>query len=258
MAVVRSFLFNIFFFTWTALSVIVMAMLLPFHRDAMAKVVDVWARVLSMALKVVVGLSFEVRGRENIVDGPAIYAAKHQSAWDTFVYFLILKNPSYILKKELLSIPVWGWAARKYGAVAVDREGGGAALKKMIVDAKDRLERKMCIVIFPEGTRTQPGGRQPYHPGIAAIYGKVDVPVIPVALNSGLFWGRRSFAKRAGVISVEFLPAMETGLRRREFMSELETRVETASDRLIEEAISGDPRLSAALVNFAPETPPSP
>ena len=255
MVVVRSFLFNIFFFTWTALSVVVMALLLAFHRDAMAKVVDVWARILSMALKVIVGLSFEVRGRENIIDGPAIYAAKHQSAWDTFVYFLILKNPSYVLKKELLSIPVWGWAARKYGAIAVDRDGGGAALKKMIVDAKDRIERNMSIVIFPEGTRTQPGSRQPYHPGIAAIYGKVDVPVIPVALNSGLFWGRRNFAKRPGVISVEFLPAMDKGLRRREFMSELETRVETASDRLIEEAISGDTRLSAALAKPAAEPP---
>jgi len=258
MVVVRSFLFNIFFFTWTALSVVVMALLLPFHRDAMAKVVDVWARILSMALKVIVGLSFEVRGRENIVDGPAIYAAKHQSAWDTFVYFLILKNPSYVLKKELLSIPVWGWAARKYGAIAVDRDGGGATLKKMIVDAKDRIERNMSIVIFPEGTRTQPGSRQPYHPGIAAIYGKVDVPVIPVALNSGLFWGRRDFAKRPGVISVEFLPAIKKGLRRREFMSELETRVETASDRLIDEAVSGDTRLSGALAKPASETPSSP
>jgi len=251
MVVVRSFLFNVFFFLWTALSVLVMAMLLPFDRAAMAKVVEIWAQILSKVLKVLVGLSFEVRGVENIVNGSAIYAAKHQSAWDTFVYFLILKDPSYVLKKELLSIPVWGWAARKYGAIAVDREGGGAALKKMVADAKDRIERKMTIVIFPEGTRSQPGARLPYHPGIAAVYGKVDVPVIPVAVNSGLFWGRRSFAKRPGVIAIEFLPALEKGLRRREFMAELESVVEAASDRLIEEAVSHDPRLSVTLAKPA-------
>jgi 1-acyl-sn-glycerol-3-phosphate acyltransferase len=248
MAVLRSLLFNIFFFSWTALSVLVMALLLPFHRNAMAKIVDIWARVLSFALKVLVGLSFEVRGRENIVDGPAVYAAKHQSAWDTFVYFLILKDPSYVLKKELLSIPVWGWCATKYGAVPVDRDGGGAALKKMLSDVADRLAWGMVMVIFPEGTRTQPGDRRPYHPGIAAIYGKVDVPVVPVALNSGLFWGRRRFAKRPGVITVEFLPKIEKGKRRREFMSELETVIEAASDRLIDEAVAADPRLADAVV----------
>jgi len=251
MLIVRSLMFNVFFFCWTALSVIIMAILLPLRRAAMAQVVTFWAYVLSKVLKWVVGLTFEVRGRQNIVDGPAIYAAKHQSAWDTFIYFLILKDPSYVLKKELLSIPVWGWCAQKYGAVAVDRSGGGAALKRMVADVKDRLQRGMALVIFPEGTRTQPGARQPYHPGIAAVYGKTDVPIIPVALNSGLFWGRRSFAKRPGVITLEFLPAMEQGLRRREFMAELENRIELATDRLIDEAVSRDPRLVTTLAGHS-------
>jgi len=231
-----------------------MACLLIFPRGAMARVVDVWAWVLSLGLKLIVGLSFEVRGRENIAKGPAIYAAKHQSAWDTFVYFLILKDPSYILKKELLSIPVWGWCARKYGAVSVDRDGGGAALKKMITDVGIRLKRGMSIVIFPEGTRTRPGDRQPYHPGIAAIYGKLDLPIIPVALNSGLFWGRRDFAKRPGMISVEFLPPIPPGQRRREFMAALENQVESASDRLLEEAVTRDPRLAVALASPKPQS----
>jgi 1-acyl-sn-glycerol-3-phosphate acyltransferase len=248
MAVLRSFVFNVFFFSWTALAVIVMAILLPFPRGAMASVVDVWARILSLGLRILVGLRFEVRGAENIVDGPAIYAAKHQSAWDTYVYFLILKNPCYVLKKELLSIPVWGWCATKYGAVAVDRDGGGAALKKMLADVANRIERGLNVVIFPEGTRTPPGTHQTYHPGIAAIYGKVDVPVVPVALNSGLFWGRRSFAKNPGLITVEFLPAMEQGVRRRQFMTDLETTVEQASDQLIAEAITQDRRLKKFLV----------
>ncbi len=248
MAVIRSFFFNGLFFSWTALAVLVMAIFLPFPRRAMATVVDIWARVLNIGLKALVGLSFEVRGQDNIVDGSAVYAAKHQSAWDTYVYFLILKDPCYVLKKELLSIPVWGWCATKYGAVAVDRDGGGAALKKMLTDVTNRIERGLNVVIFPEGTRTPPGGRQAYHPGVAAIYGKCDVPIIPVALNSGLFWARRSFAKRPGVITVEFLPAMENGMRRRQFMDDLENTVEVASDRLISEAIERDPRLGQALV----------
>lgn len=255
MAVIRSFVFNIFFFSWTALAVIVMSVLIPFPRGALAKVVDWWARALSAGLAVIVGLRFEVRGAENIVDGSAIYAAKHQSAWDTYVYFLILKDPCYVLKKELLSIPVWGWCATKYGAIAVDRDGGGAALKKMLADVFNRIERGLNVVIFPEGTRTPPGTHQNYHPGIAAMYGKADVPVVPVALNSGLFWGRRSFAKNPGVITVEFLPAMAKGLRRKQFMTDLESTIEQASDRLIEEAITKDPRLKKFLVEPNDGTP---
>ena len=123
-------LFNIFFVSWTGVAVLIMALLLILPRKFMALIVIAWAEISSSALRILVGTTFEVRGRENIVDGPAIYAAKHQSAWDTFAYFLIVKNPSYILKKELLLIPFWGWCARRYGAVIVNRKGGASALKK--------------------------------------------------------------------------------------------------------------------------------
>ena len=187
-------------------------------------------------LRVLVGLSYEVRGRENIPVGPALYSSKHQSAWETGIFFLLLEDASYVLKKELLSIPLYGWLLKKNKMVAIDRNAGGLALRQLVHDSLAIIENERQLVIFPEGTRSQPGSKLPYHPGIAAIYKKISVPVIPVALNSGLFWGRRSFAKKPGKIIIEFLPSMTSGMERKAFIAELESRVEKASNQLIAEA----------------------
>ena len=182
-----------------------------------------------------VGLSYEVRGRENIPTGPALYSSKHQSAWDTGIFFLLLEDASYVLKKELLLIPLYGWLLKKNKMVAIDRNGGGMALRQLVYDSQAIIENGRQLVIFPEGTRSQPGSKFPYHPGVAAIYKKISVPVIPVALNSGLFWGRRSFAKKPGKIIIEFLPPLTPGMERNSFIAELESRVEKASNQLIAE-----------------------
>ena len=237
MLVIRSALFTAFFMTFTSLSLTIMAVSTLFPRPFIHWVVSCWSQTLVYALKTVVRLEFEVIGSEFIVDGAAVYAAKHQSAWDTFIYFLIFKNPSYILKKELHKIPFWGMVANKYGAISVNRSGGASSLKQLINDTKDRLSKNYSVIIFPEGTRSKPGIKIPYHPGIAALYSATDVPVIPVAVNSGLFWGRRSFIKRPGVITIEFLPPIDRGLNRRDFMEKLELTVEVATDRLVAEAI---------------------
>ncbi len=257
MIVIRSVLFTGFFIVFTGLSLAVMATMTLVPRPGLHCVVYGWSRTLCWVLKHFIGLDFEVRGRQFICDKPAIYAAKHQSAWDTFIYFMVFKNPSYVLKKELHRIPFWGMAANKYGAISVDRSGGASALKQLISDTKDRLQRGYDVVIFPEGTRSMPGRRQPYHPGIAAMYGAADVPVIPVAVNSGLFWGRRSLIKRPGVIILEFLPPIEPGLKRREFMTQLETAVESATDRLVAEAVTKFPgtQVMVAQPDETAETP---
>ena len=140
------------------------------------------------------------------------------------------------MKKELLVIPFWGWCARRYGAIIVDRKGGGTALKRMVRDAKDRTSRKMPIIIFPEGTRKVPGEDTSYQPGIAALYKAISVPIVPVALNSGIFWGRRSFIKMPGTIIIQFLPAIQPGLKRDDFMSKLQITIEKATSELLEEA----------------------
>jgi 1-acyl-sn-glycerol-3-phosphate acyltransferase len=242
---IGSALFNVVFLPGTAVAVMLMILLLPFPRMAMQWAVRNWSRVQHWALKVMVGLDFEVRGRENIPEGAAIYASKHQSAFDTYAYYLLFPDPAYIMKKELMKIPVWGWMARKCAAISVDREGGAGALKALVRDVKDRLGAGRQVIIFPEGTRTEPGARLPYHPGIAALYSQCDAPVVPVALNSGLFWGRRSFRKQPGIIIVEFLPPIPAGLKRRDFMQALETSIEQAADRLADEARARHPALPA-------------
>ena len=242
----RSVLFNAFFLVHHAALVVGLLAFLPFPRRWMQGAVRFWTNVLRMGLKVIVGLELDVRGRDNLPRGACVIASKHQSALDTFVFYLLLNDPNYVMKKELMRIPVWGWHARKCGAISIDRDGGAGALKQMLRDTDDRMARGRQVILFPEGTRTAPGARQPYNPGIAAVYARIQAPVVPVALNSGLFWGRRSFNKKPGVITVEFLPPMPFGLDRAQFMSELENRIETATDKLVAEARERFPHLSEA------------
>ena len=202
----------------------------------MERAITGWTHFARRGLKLIVGLDHEIRGRENLPDGPSILASKHQSAWDTMAFLWLFPRPVYIIKKELLSIPLWGRCAARCGHIPVDRAGGAAALKQMVRAARAALAKGRHVVIFPEGTRVAPDERHPYHPGIAALYAQASVPVVPVALNSGVFWGRRSFHKQPGTIILEFLPAIPPGLDRKAFLGELENRLESASDRLLAEA----------------------
>jgi 1-acyl-sn-glycerol-3-phosphate acyltransferase len=236
MIFIRSSFFNIWFFGVSILSILLLVLTLPLPRAFLNKGLKAWMLLIMGGMKVLVGLSYEVRGRENIPVGPALYSSKHQSAWDTGIFFLLLEDASYVLKKELLSVPLYGWLLKKDKMVVIDRDGGGSALKQMVRDCQAIIEDGRQLVIFPEGTRSQPGAKLPYHPGIAAVYKQAGVPVIPVALNSGLFWGRRSFAKKPGKIIIEFLPPLPPGMDRKTFIVELESRVEEASNRLISEA----------------------
>ena len=228
----RSVLFNIVFFVGTAIGLLVM-----FPFIVLPRAVTMWtARALTATmvwlLKIIVGLRYEVRGDVAKLQGPALIACKHQSAWDTFIFYLIASDPAYVMKKELMAIPVYGWLAAKQKMIAVDRKGGAKALRRMMQAARDAIAAGRQIVIFPQGTRVAPGAALAYQPGVAAIYAQLGQPVVPVALNSGLYWGRRSFTKRPGTILVEVLPEIPAGLKRAEFMRELESRIETASAKL--------------------------
>ena len=189
----------------------------------------------------IIGLRYRVVGREHLPDGPFVLAAKHQSAWDTIIFFVLLERPAYVLKKELLAIPLYGLYARRAGHIAVDRKAGAKALRALLEDSRRAVADGMVPVIFPQGTRTAPGTRLPYQPGVAALYKGLDLPVVPVALNSGLFWGRRAFRKRPGTIRLEFLPAIPPGKDRAGFMAELEGAIEQATDRLSAEGLSPNP-----------------
>ena len=232
MTTLRSLLFNLLFALWTALIFVLSLPTLVLPRGACWWMGGLWVRGALLLLRATIGLKHRVRGVEHRIAGPAIYAAKHQSAWDTLVFPLLLDKPAYVLKQELIRVPLFGSYLKQCGMIPVDREGGGSALKQLLRVARTAVAQGRSILIYPEGTRTPPGERRPYHPGVAALYGDLGVPVVPVALNSGLFWGRRAFHKKPGTITIEFLPPIAPGLPRREFMRELQERMEGASQRL--------------------------
>ena len=246
MMAVRSFLFNVAFFAGGVVMAIALLPCLLLPRRAMQWGLRVWAQSIMWCLRVITGLGWEVRGLENLPNRPCVFASKHQSAWETGIFYLLVQDPSYILKKELLSILFFGWYVAKAGAIAIDRKAGAAALKRMIKGAGDRLARGQSVVIFPEGTRSAPGASGTYHPGVAALYMGVDAPLVPVALNSGLFWPRRSFIKRPGCITIEILPAIAPDLDRKDFMNVLQNCIEEASNRLIEEARATYPEVPSS------------
>lgn len=195
-----------------------------------------WIDGTFFLLRMFCGIRYRELDVENLPPGPAIIAAKHQSTWETMFLSRRLGQPAFVLKRELLSVPLFGWFMRKIGMIAVDRSGKAAALKKMVKDAEAAFAAGRQIIIFPEGTRVAPGQHRPYQPGIAALYGQLNVPVVPVALNSGLYWGRRAFVKKPGEILVRYLPPIAPGLNRKAFMAELEARLEPASQKLLKGA----------------------
>lgn len=237
MIAVRSFLFNAAFFGWlTFLLLTYLWWYLPFERMHLQRAVGWWARTQFPLLRFFVGIDCRVLGREHIPTGGALVVSKHQSAWDTFIFYALLTDVNYVLKKELMKIPVWGSYARKCEAIAIDREAGAKALKGLVRDCVDRIAKGRQVILFPEGTRTSPGERIPYQPGVAAVYNALPegTMIVPVALNSGRHWGRRDFIKTPGTITIEFLEPIPTGMDRKAFMALLEDRIETASARLLE------------------------
>ncbi|MBS27843.1 MAG: 1-acyl-sn-glycerol-3-phosphate acyltransferase [Alphaproteobacteria bacterium] len=232
----RALLFTVLFYGWTTiLSILVLPLLLGPPRPLLAYS-RFWIRGSLWLLRISVGLTHRVVGAKNFPDGPALFVVKHQSAWDTLAINLIVRDAAIVLKRELTWIPVFGWCLLRARQIPIDRAGGMPALRNMVKAARARQDDGRPIVIYPEGTRVAPGTRKPYHAGVAALHGALDMPVIPVALNSGLFWPRRSLNLAAGVITIEFLPALEPGLARRDFVAALEAAIEPATNRLLREA----------------------
>jgi 1-acyl-sn-glycerol-3-phosphate acyltransferase len=233
---VRSLAFNVGFYAWTALLAIVFlpTLIMPMRISVVGQVV--WAHGIVALMRALVGITYEVRGREHVPPGAAIVAAKHQSAFDTMIFPLLLKDPAVVLKSELVLIPFYGWYALKWGMIPVDRKTGSSALRKMLKAAKRAVAAGRPIFIFPEGTRVAPDAAPDYKPGVAALYRELKVPCVPVALNSGLYWPRRAFLKRPGRIVIEFLPPIPPGLTRAAFMEALEGGIERATAALVGEA----------------------
>jgi len=233
----RSLAFNVGWYVGSTILAIVGSPILLMPRRCVVTWSLFWIDFCLGWLRVTCRLTHRVGGVEDMPAGPVIFACKHQSSWETLAFSRLFPNTAIVLKRELLFIPVVGWAMARVGNIAVERGDGAAALRGLVRQAKAAIADGRSILIFPEGTRTPVGSQRPYQVGTAALYRQLSVPVVPVALNSGLFWGRRQFIKWPGVIDVEVLPAIPPGLGREAFMATLRERIEGAAARLVEGAM---------------------
>lgn len=232
---IRSVLFLIWFYLCVAIVGLAgLPWFLTGVRQAGA-VIDVWAACVMAGVRVLLGIRIEVRGRELVPDGPLIIASKHQGMLETIAPFLFVRRPSFVLKRELLKMPIFGWYCARGGMLIVDREAHMAAIKKMVKDAREVIAQGRPILIFPEGTRQPVGAPPDYKPGVAALYSQLGLPVVPMALNTGLVWPDTGIWRKPGVAVFQFLPVIPAGLKRDAFMAELETRIETATAALVAE-----------------------
>lgn len=232
-----SLIFSIFVNAWGA--IIPSIYLIPAFISRDEKIADsgakIWSQGVVWMLKKLCKIDYKIIGAENILKEPCIFACKHQSMWETVVMHLIINRPVYAYKKELELIPFYGWFIKFMSGIKVDRKGGVKSLKNVINQAKKYLSKGQSIVIFPQGTRVPVGEsikKYPYQSGIIALYNSCDVKIVPVALNSGLYWEKGKVLKNRGTIIIEFLPAIECGLTKEEFSKKLISTIEDKSAEL--------------------------
>jgi 1-acyl-sn-glycerol-3-phosphate acyltransferase len=237
--IVRSVVFNILFYLNLAvyLTVAMPTLLLPYRY--LLAVARAWARTNLWLLRVICGIKAEFRGLDKIPRGGLLIASKHQSMWETFALLPYIDDPVFILKRELMWIPLFGWCLWKAQMIPVNRGARGPALAAMTERAKAEVHRGpgRQIIIFPEGTRRPPGAKPQYKYGVAYLYAETGVPCVPLALNSGLFWPRRSFRRFPGTVVVQVCDPIAPGLEKSEFMAKLQHDLEGATARIVEEGI---------------------
>jgi len=232
----RSLAYQLYLYTASAIITLGALPLLVLPRRFTGAGIRFWSRVQLWGAAHITGVRYEIRGQENLPDGPCLIASKHQSMWDTIFWAVAAKDPAIVLKQELTYIPLYGWYALKAGMISINRGSGPSAIRKLVRQGRRAVAEGRPIVIFPEGSRMAPGAPPAYKPGAAALYTHLDIPCVPVALNSGLYWARRAMKRQPGTIVVQILPPIEPGLKRRDFMAKLEGAIEPATQKLVEEA----------------------
>jgi 1-acyl-sn-glycerol-3-phosphate acyltransferase len=233
---VRSIAFNVLFYLNTVFWLLVGLPTFFMPYWAIVEIAKTWGRVNLFLLRWVAGIDIEIRGAEKIPKGGLIVAAKHQSAWETFAILPLFDIPLFIVKRELMWIPIFGWLMAKGRMVPVDRSAGSHALTDMAERARIEIGRGRQLIIFPEGTRRPAGAEPRYKYGVAHLYAAEGVPCVPIALNSGLFWPRRSILRHPGTVLVEVLDPIPPGLDKDVFFERLKDSIETATARLIAES----------------------
>lgn len=230
----RSLLFVLWLYGSMTVCGVVGAPFAAFRTSAAVATARAWARAALFGARWICGIRVQIRGLDKIPAAPVLFAMKHQAMLDTLMPFFLTRSPSIVLKRELLAMPIFGWYARRAGFIPVDREAHAAALKAMLRAARAEYQKGRSIVIFPEGTRQPIGAPPDYKPGVAAIYRDLGAPCVPVALNSGVCWPAHGILRKPGLVTLDILDVIPPGLSREDFMSTLQTRIETASAALLE------------------------
>ncbi len=234
----RSSLFALFQLVITPPYALVALLTFPFAPPTRYRVISGWARLLVAAAERICGIRYRVIGAENVPRHPCIILSKHQSAWETLAFQVIFPPQAWVVKRELLWIPFFGWGLSMLDPIAIDRGSGARALRQMLEQGRDRLARGLCIVIFPEGTRVAPGARREYRAGGAWLASKTEAPVVPVALNSGEIWRRNAFLKYPGTITVSIGVPIETrGLAPEEINRRVEDWIEGEVQRISKHSV---------------------
>jgi 1-acyl-sn-glycerol-3-phosphate acyltransferase len=244
MTLVRSLVFQASFYVGLITLMIVGMPSMLISRGAVLAFVRLWARFSLWLLAVICGVKVEFRGLRNLPPGATIIAAKHQSFLETFALLTVLPNFTYILKKELIAIPVFGWWLRAADQIAIDRAKRGGILAQLQRAVREKVADGRQIVIFPEGTRKPVGAPPDYKSGVAVLCDACDLPCVPVALNAGLFWPRRGLLRPSGTVVIEFLTPIAVGPNKRAFLEALEGAIESATDSLVAEALAANPGLA--------------
>jgi 1-acyl-sn-glycerol-3-phosphate acyltransferase len=229
----RALWFNLTFYTANLVMSVMLSPMLLLPRKQIVRGVHVWLGTVAWVENHLGGIKYQVIGRDYLPKGACIVASLHQSEWETFKLHLILGDPAIVLKRELLNIPLIGWWMSRSGSIPIDRSSRVKSISSMTVAARKAAAEGRSIVIYPEGTRTPPGESRPYKSGIAALYQDLNIPIVPMALNSGLLWPKNSFVKKPGMITVELLPPIPPGLPRDEMMQKLRDELEPAGLRLM-------------------------
>jgi 1-acyl-sn-glycerol-3-phosphate acyltransferase len=247
----RSLVFNVIYYVNLIVLMILGLPTILFGRHAIFALARLWGRVSLWFAEKICGLRLEFRGLENIPRGGYIIASKHQSFLETFALLLHAPDFAYVLKRELMYVPFFGWYLWGADQIAINRSAARNAISVLSARAGEVLRSGRQVFIFPEGTRRPPGAPPQYKFGVAKLYHDTGAPCIPVALNTGLFWGRRGFVRRPGVAVISYLPPIAPGLDRDAFLATLQSTIEAECERLNAESLRSDPSLASALATPA-------
>lgn len=231
---VRSLIFNIQMYLAMLVLAIVLTPMAAVSRDWAFRAVHIYSRYVRWSAAWMVGLKSEVRGE--VPTDEVLIASKHQSFFDIILIVSVTPRPKFIMKKQLRWAPIVGWFAMRIGCIPVDRGKRGAAIAQMVADVNAGRSLPGQLIIYPQGTRVAPGAERPYKVGTGVLYAQLGQDCVPAATNVGVFWPRHGVLRKPGLAVVEFLPRIEAGVRQREFLQQLETEIESASDRLMAEA----------------------